>query len=477
MELEYAYKRLDKFGLGILCLSFGVRFVGFYFITINYKIGHLILLVKILRVLHLPTIKRYLMRFSYIIIAVFLITACQEVERTDADIADLPLNEHKGEEEKVKVSLPEIKEASSYSDPVAEIYEVDPMEYPLQGTIDGDTIYMSLDFQAHKIEGKYMYKKYKKPISLEGYYTLQGFVLNEFNKEGSVSAYFMAEGNYHAFSGKWYKTDVLHDASVKLALLDSYGVYLEPTAQFTALGQDGPSEYAIEDGLASNCEDCISFRSMEKPNQYLRHQSFQIKQHAYNDCKNNLFRKDASFRMLTGLASDTAVSFQSYNYPNHFIFYNTASNRFAMMDKSKMTPEQKVKASFILDKEIIDTGGLDFELVTQKDQGLENSPFVAGRIRKEAYKLIDAYVGDGATYYFEDQNGEHLYFERNFAEDFELVVNVPEGEANMDNQGWMINPLYEGVWFEVTYSEMFTYTDFNASEYYDILAIRSLKKL
>lgn len=418
------------------------------------------------------------MKITYAIIIIFLLSACGDDAPKESKEKENQVVEKVEEIEDLEGIISSVtEEETGYTYPEPIIYEVDPMEYPLQGTIDGDSIYMQLDFHAHKIEGKYMYKKYKKPIALEGYYTITGFILNEFTKEGAVSAYFLAEGNYRNFSGKWHKTDALHNGSVKLSLADSYGVYLEPTDQFTALGQDGPSEFAIEKGLARNCDDCISFRSIAKSNQYLRHQSFQIKQHGYKDCKDNLYRSDASFKMLPGLTSDTTVSFQSFNYPNHYMFYNTSSNRFAMMKKSEMTLEQKVKASFVLEKQQVDAGGLDFSLAPQKLKGMEETPFLTGRIKKEAYKLIDAAVGDGAIYFFEDQNGNEIYFMKNLDENFDLVVEVPEGEANTDNQGWMVNPQYVGVWFEVNYSEMFTYTDFNMAEYADILAIRSLKKL
>lgn len=418
------------------------------------------------------------MKVVYIILTVLLLTACQDDAPVDVESGDAPAQEHIEEEIEDDVEISETVEETNNFDAASFVYEVDPMMYPLQGTINGDTIYMQLDFHAHKIEGKYMYKKYKKPIKLEGYYTLKGFILNEFTNEGTLSAYFLAEGNYRNFTGKWYKSGKLNNGSVKLSLIDSYGVYLEPTDKFTALGNEESSEYAIEKGLDLNCPDCISFRSMTKPSQHLRHQGFQIKQHGYTNCKDQLFRKDASFRMLPGLVSDTAVSFQSFNYPNHYIYYNTETNRFAMKEKSMMTPEEKVKASFVLEKHKVETGGLDFTMTTQVDGGLEIRPFVTGRIMKDAFKFEFFDVGDGAPIYgFVDQNGEGFYFSGSLDEHIELGVLVPDGEANAINQGYIANENHVGAWFEVEYSEQYTFTSFNMSEYEDIKVIRSLKKL
>jgi len=50
---------------------------------------------------------------------------------------------------------------------------------------------------------------------------------------------------------------------------------------------------------------------------YLRHQNFRIKLHKYSD--EQLFEEDVTFRKVPGLADKSWSSFESYNYPGHYI--------------------------------------------------------------------------------------------------------------------------------------------------------------
>lgn len=68
-------------------------------------------------------------------------------------------------------------------------------------------------------------------------------------------------------------------------------------------------------GLASNSG--VSFESVNFPGYYLRHYNYELKLQR-ND-GTTIFAQDATFNQVTGLGSTTGVSFQSYNYPTRYI--------------------------------------------------------------------------------------------------------------------------------------------------------------
>ncbi|MEV7571326.1 AbfB domain-containing protein [Streptomyces tanashiensis] len=85
--------------------------------------------------------------------------------------------------------------------------------------------------------------------------------------------------------------------------------------------------FYLTPGLAG---EGVSFESKNFPNRYLRHQGFRIKLHegprGYlgspppESDEMKLMRRDATFRQVQGLASpDGWVSFESINFPNHYI--------------------------------------------------------------------------------------------------------------------------------------------------------------
>ena len=73
--------------------------------------------------------------------------------------------------------------------------------------------------------------------------------------------------------------------------------------------------FKIVPGLADS--KFISLESVNHPNHYLRHQNWQIKLHKFEDAE--LFKSDATFNMLSGLSDASGISFQAHNYPDHFI--------------------------------------------------------------------------------------------------------------------------------------------------------------
>ncbi|MEA3325465.1 MAG: AbfB domain-containing protein [Euryarchaeota archaeon] len=76
--------------------------------------------------------------------------------------------------------------------------------------------------------------------------------------------------------------------------------------------------FKIVPGLAD--DSCVSFESLNYPGYYLRHQNFQIKLHKKTG--DWLFKKDATFKVVPGLNDNRQVSFESLNYPGYFIYNN-----------------------------------------------------------------------------------------------------------------------------------------------------------
>jgi len=80
--------------------------------------------------------------------------------------------------------------------------------------------------------------------------------------------------------------------------------------------------FRIVPGLAENQypslqKEYISLQSVNYPGYYLRHQNYTVKLHKYSD--DDLFKKDATFRLIPGLADRTWSSLESLNYPGFCI--------------------------------------------------------------------------------------------------------------------------------------------------------------
>jgi hypothetical protein len=80
----------------------------------------------------------------------------------------------------------------------------------------------------------------------------------------------------------------------------------------------------------------LSFRSVNYPKQYLRHQEGRVRLHDFEDTDS--FKKDASFTSINGLSKGEGLSLLSVNYPGCFLRHkdgelwvekNDGSERFA----------------------------------------------------------------------------------------------------------------------------------------------------
>lgn len=111
--------------------------------------------------------------------------------------------------------------------------------------------------------------------------------------------------------------------------------YIEPI-QDNLAKQD--ATFKLVPGLAGSC---VSFESFNYPNHFLRHQLSRLKLSERSD--DQLFRNDATFCMRDGLAG-TGTSFESVNYPGSYIRHR---NFELWLDRNDGSDLFKKDASFV----------------------------------------------------------------------------------------------------------------------------------
>jgi hypothetical protein len=96
------------------------------------------------------------------------------------------------------------------------------------------------------------------------------------------------------------------------------------------------STFALRPGLADN-RNYVSFESYNYLGRFLRHQDYRIKLN--EETSDQLFKEDATFKIVHGLADSHAVSFQSYNYPDLYIRHKDGHLYVNKNDGSKLFKE------------------------------------------------------------------------------------------------------------------------------------------
>ncbi|MBN2489034.1 MAG: AbfB domain-containing protein [Methanosarcinaceae archaeon] len=91
--------------------------------------------------------------------------------------------------------------------------------------------------------------------------------------------------------------------------------FLGEISKIVSASDEKDASFRVVPGLADS--SYVSFESVNYPGYYLRHQYSQIKLHKMTD--DELFKKDSTFKTVTGLADSNWISFESYNYPDYFI--------------------------------------------------------------------------------------------------------------------------------------------------------------
>lgn len=116
-------------------------------------------------------------------------------------------------------------------------------------------------------------------------------------------------------------TDTTSGTIVRLQSMNFPGLFIRHRnflGELTRITSDldrKDASFRIVPGLADR--RFVSFESVNYPGYYLRHEGFRIKLVRGTD--NDLFRKDATFKRVPGLASPSMVSFESYNHPGYYI--------------------------------------------------------------------------------------------------------------------------------------------------------------
>jgi Alpha-L-arabinofuranosidase B (ABFB) domain/Astacin (Peptidase family M12A) len=79
---------------------------------------------------------------------------------------------------------------------------------------------------------------------------------------------------------------------------------------------------------------CYSFESRNYPGHFLRHTGYRLRKDPMTN--DDIFRKDATFCAQTGLAGAGGISFVSRNYPNHYIRHRNAEVWLDRVENSQM---------------------------------------------------------------------------------------------------------------------------------------------
>ncbi|GAA5078050.1 type 1 glutamine amidotransferase [Thermocatellispora tengchongensis] len=112
---------------------------------------------------------------------------------------------------------------------------------------------------------------------------------------------------------------------------DHYVRQADFDARIDANPDSSDSQWRIVPGLAGTAGgDYVSIESVKFPGHYLRHTGFDFVL-ARND-DSELFKADATFKRVTGLADPTVVSFQSYNYPDRYLRHHNFALRLDPID-------------------------------------------------------------------------------------------------------------------------------------------------
>src|SRR5262245_28059231 len=101
----------------------------------------------------------------------------------------------------------------------------------------------------------------------------------------------------------------------------SFLAFIDPIDARDALGRVDAT-FELIPGLAGQIDPqladrCSSFKSVNFPRHYLRHQHFRLKLAEFTD--DDFFKRDASFIIVPGLFNNRGVSFESVNFRRHYI--------------------------------------------------------------------------------------------------------------------------------------------------------------
>lgn len=115
--------------------------------------------------------------------------------------------------------------------------------------------------------------------------------------------------------------------------------YIEPINENDAVGI-GDAIFRIVPGLAGRCK---SFESLNLQDHFLRHQNYRLK--LAKKTNDQLFREDATFCIVKGLARPSASSFESVNFPNRYIRHRNFELWLDPFEDSKLF---RADATFII---------------------------------------------------------------------------------------------------------------------------------
>lgn len=115
--------------------------------------------------------------------------------------------------------------------------------------------------------------------------------------------------------------------------------YIDPIVASDQVGRKDAT-FRLVPGLAGKCR---SFESVNYPGHFLRHQNFRLK--LAKQANDQLFKQDATFCFVGGLASSEGRSFESVNFLKHYIRHLNFELWLAKSDGNQLF---KKDATFII---------------------------------------------------------------------------------------------------------------------------------
>jgi hypothetical protein len=149
----------------------------------------------------------------------------------------------------------------------------------------------------------------------------------------------------------------------------------------------------------SDAQGISSFRSLNFGDHYIRHRLFL----GHLDrivARDTLGRKDASFRIVAGLANPQCRSFESVNYPNHFLRHQGFRLKLAPRAEDQLFKDD---ATFCFRMGLADSSGRSFESVNFRGHYIRHFNFELWLAKLENTRQFR----EDATFYVERPLSEY----------------------------------------------------------------------
>eukprot|EP00347_Sterkiella_histriomuscorum_P003135 403365456 len=146
----------------------------------------------------------------------------------------------------------------------------------------------------------------------------------------------------------------------------------------------------------NGCENGVSFRSVNYPDYYIRHQNFRLSIQRKED-DSRLYNDDTCFIIVPGLADSQGISLKSYNYQNYFIRHADNYLRIDDYEDTKLYREDATWYPRIAFTNKVDFVQIDY--IQDQVQVIEQSIFK----EQQRVPLMSKHLGSQVIYLLKTQ--------------------------------------------------------------------------